>query len=114
MSIRKLRPLFVWPVRDAVCANKAARKGCTKACETPQQRTRPVRVGDHRFEDCSPCLELRAEPSTTSSTRPLPHEAGPNRSAAHEATHDEPAAQRFLKARRGADDLQHLLTRWTY
>ena len=105
---------FVWPVRDAVCAIKPPGRAAQKLVTRHKTRTRPVRVGDHRFEDCSPCLELRAEPSTTSSTRPLPHEAGPNRSAAHEATHDEPAAQRFLKARRGADDLQHLLTRWTY
>ena len=51
---RKLRPLFVWSVRDAVCANKAARKGCPKARETPQQTYATARVGEHRFEDCSP------------------------------------------------------------
>jgi hypothetical protein len=67
---------FVWPVRDAVCAIKPPGRAAQKLVTRHKTRTRPVRVGDHRFEDCSPCLELRAEPSTTSSTRP-PHEAGP-------------------------------------
>ena len=50
---------FVWSVRDAICANKAARKGCPKARETPQQTYATARVGEHRFVDCSP-LSLRA------------------------------------------------------
>ena len=56
MSIRKLRPLFVWPVRDAVCANKPPGRAAQKLVRRHNKRTRPVRVGEHRSESCSPCL----------------------------------------------------------
>ena len=76
-------------------ARTSARKGCTKACETPQQRTRPVRVGEHRFEDCSP-LSLRAARRRGRGRRGArPAQLLGASCWATRATH-EPAEQRFL------------------
>ena len=47
------RFLLVGPRRRL--RERAARKGCTKACETPQQTYATARVGEHRFENCSSC-----------------------------------------------------------
>ena len=55
MSIGSCGRFFVWPVRDAVCAIKPPERAAQKLVTRHKTRTRPARVGDHRFEDCSPC-----------------------------------------------------------
>ena len=56
MSIGSGGRFLFWPVRDAVCANKPPGRAAQKLVTRHNKRTRPVRVGEHRFEDCSPCL----------------------------------------------------------
>ena len=59
MSIGSGGRFLVWPVRDAVCENKLPGRAARKLVRRHNKRTRPVRVGEHRFEDCSPS-SLRA------------------------------------------------------
>ena len=95
MSIRKLRPLFVWPVRDAVCARKPPGRAAQKLVRRHNKRTQPLRVGEHRFEDCSP-LSLRAARRRGRGRRGArPAQLLGASCWATRATH-EPAEQRFL------------------
>ena len=50
---------FCLVVRDAVCARNSPGRAAQKLVRRHNKRTQPLRVGEHRFEDCSPS-SLRA------------------------------------------------------
>ena len=58
-------------------------RAAQKLVRRPNKRTRQCALESIDLRTAPPASELRAEPSTTSTPRPPPHEAGPSRRARH-------------------------------